>query len=128
MRLLLDTQLLIWTAALPKKLSPSATTLIEDEANLLMFSVVSIWEVAIKQKLARLDERLHPGRLRRLLLENDYEEVPISGPHAISAGLLPAVHKDPFDRMLVAQSALEGATLLTSDRELIRYSQSIRLV
>ncbi|MCB8884040.1 type II toxin-antitoxin system VapC family toxin [Acidisoma cellulosilytica] len=128
MKLLLDTHLLLWAAGMPEKLSMDALTLMEDAQNTLVFSVASLWEVAIKAGLGRTDFRVDPHLLRRGLIENGYEELPITGRHALAAGALPTLHRDPFDRMLVAQAQAEGMLLLTHDPAVQAYPGPIRLV
>lgn len=128
MRLLLDTHLLLWAAGQPKKLSTAARRLIVNPRNTLYFSTASLWEIAIKRALVRDDFRADPGVLRRGLLESGYEELPITGDHAVAVGVLPALHKDPFDRMLVAQAAVGGMTLVTADAQVAKYPGSIRRV
>ena len=128
MRLLLDTHLLLWAAGAPGKLPAAARRLIGDRANELWFSVASLWEVAIKRSLGRDDFRVDPRLLRRRLLENGYAELAIAGEHASAVDALPRLHKDPFDRMLVAQALVEGVTLLTADTQLARYEGPIRKV
>ena len=128
MRLLLDTHLLLWAAGEPGRLSPAARTLLESRENLLLFSSASLWEVAIKRGLGRADFRVDPSVLRRGLIDNGYEEVAILGEHAVAVDGLPAIHKDPFDRMLVAQARVEDVTLLTTDPIVVRYGGSIRRV
>jgi PIN domain nuclease of toxin-antitoxin system len=129
MRLLLDTQLLLWAAqGASERLSAEATSLISNELNDLIFSAASIWEVAIKSGLGRADFRVDPHVLRRGLLDNGYLEAPVTSEHASAVALLPPIHKDPFDRMLIAQAAIEGATLLTADRTLAEYAGPIRRV
>jgi len=87
-----------------------------------------LWEIAIKRALGRDDFHADPGVLRRGLLESGYEELPINGDHAVAVGVLPALHRDPFDRMLVAQAAVEGMTLVTADAQVVKYPGSIRRV
>jgi PIN domain nuclease of toxin-antitoxin system len=128
MKVLLDTHLLLWAAGEPDKLSPDARGLIEDEANELLFSAASIWEVAIKSGLGRDDFSLDARVLRRALIDNLYRELPVTGEHAAAIAGLPPIHKDPFDRMLVAQSEVEGVTLLTADELVARYPGPIRMV
>jgi PIN domain nuclease of toxin-antitoxin system len=127
MRFLLDTHILLWGASEPEKLSSRATALIEDTENDLLFSAISIWEVALKAS-RRTDFLVDPNVLRRDLADNGYVEVPLTSAHILALAGLPAIHKDPFDRMLVAQALVEGATLLTSDATLARYPGPIRLV
>ena len=102
--------------------------MIADPANVLVFSVASLWEIAIKRSLKRPDFRIDSGVLRRGLLANGYEELTVLGSHAVAVESLPLVHKDPFDRLLVAQATVEGITLLTSDGLLARYPGPIRRV
>jgi PIN domain nuclease of toxin-antitoxin system len=127
-KLLLDTHLLLWAAGLPERLPVEAARLLEDEANTLLFSAASLWEVAIKSGLGRDDFRVDARLLRRGLLDNGYEELPILSAHAVMVDALPEIHKDPFDRMLVAQAQHEGITLLTSDAVVARYPGPVRLV
>ena len=113
MKLLLDTHMLLWAAAgiLPK----DAEKMVIDGDNMLFFSPVSIWEIGIKKSLGRNDFKVDPEVLRRGLLDNQYREIPITSLHALAANELPQIHKDPFDRMLLAQAKAEGISLLTSD-------------
>ena len=126
--LLLDTQLLLWASSLPERLSDKARALLEDPATKLFFSAASLWEVAIKNGLGRSDFRVDPRVLRRGLLENGYSELAVTGAHAVAVDLLPPIHKDPFDRMLVAQAQTEGITLLSADKVLGRYPGPIVVV
>jgi PIN domain nuclease of toxin-antitoxin system len=91
-----------------------------------MFSVVSLWEISIKRTLGRADFRVEPAMLRRGLLDNGYDELAIRGEHAVALAGLPSIHKDPFDRMLVAQAMVEGVVLLTGDEMLARYGGPVR--
>jgi PIN domain nuclease of toxin-antitoxin system len=116
-KLLLDTQLLLWAAGQPECLPA-------DARNQLVFSAASLREVAIKSGLGRADTRL----LRRGLLDNGYDELAITGEHAVAIANLPPIHKDPFDRLLVAQSAVEGILLLTADPIVAQYPGPIRKV
>lgn len=109
-------------------MSRIATELIDDPSNSLMFSVVSLWEVAIKFGRGRSDFLVDPRLLRRGLLDTDYEELPVIGEHALAVSGLPTLHKDPFDRLLVAQAVAEGITLLTADAVVASYPGPIRLV
>lgn len=121
MKLLLDTQLLLWAAGGEERLSAAARDLIADMENDLLFSAVSLWEIVIKSGLGRDDFSVDAALLRRSLLDNGYEEVPVAGRHAVAVGLLPPLHKDPFDRMLIAQATVEGVTLMTADDLVRRY-------
>ena len=120
MRLLLDTHLLLWAAA-GTGLSPAAADLINDRENELFFSAASIWEVAIKSALGRPEFHLDAGAFRRELLESGYEELAITGAHAAAVAGLPDLHRDPFDRILLAQALVEGVTLLSADQSLLAY-------
>lgn len=128
MKLLLDTHLLLWAAIEPGQLSADAARLIGDPQSTVSFSVASIWEVTIKRKLRRSDFAIDPGAFRRGLLENGYNELAITGAHVLAVDDLPMIHSDPIDRILVAQSAVEGLTLLTSDAKLARYPGPIRRI
>ena len=128
MRLLLDTHVLLWTIAESRRLSAAARALIGEPDNELTFSSVSLWEVAIKAGRGRDDFRIDVSSLRRSLFDNDYVELPITGAHAVALGALPPIHRDPFDRMLVAQAIVEGLTLVTSDPAVAKYRGPIRLV
>ncbi len=128
MRLLLDTHVLLWAAGAPQRLPPDARTLMEEPATELVYSAASLWEIAIKNGLGRASFSVDPRLLRRNLLEHDYRELPISGAHATAVDLLPAIHRDPFDRILVAQARIEGLTLLTADATLARYPGPIRVL
>lgn len=121
MTLLLDTQMLVWIAREPARLPSAVRALIEDADNPIFFSAASIWEIAIKHALGRADFVLDPHRLRSNLLAQDFTEMAITGEHAAAVAGLPAIHKDPFDRLLVAQAMVEGLTLLTTDGQVARY-------
>jgi PIN domain nuclease of toxin-antitoxin system len=127
-KLLLDTQLLLWAAGQPERLPVAARRMIDDASNQLMFSAASLWEVAIKSGLGRSDFRADVRLLRRGLLDNGYDELAIVGAHAVAITNLPPIHKDPFDRLLVAQSAVEGILLLTADPVVAQYPGPIRKV
>lgn len=132
MKLLLDTHLLLLAAGSdvisPGKLSVEASTLIDDLSNELLFSAASIWEVTIKSSLGREHFKVEPHLLRRGLLDNGYTELPISSEHTLAVAGLPNIHKDPFDRLLVAQAIVEGITLLTCDPLVATYPGPIRKV
>lgn len=128
MRLLLDTHILLWAAADHERLSPGARAFIDDPDHVLVFSVASLWETAIKQGLGRQDFDVDPRLLRRGLIENGYEELAITGDHAVAVDSLPPIHRDPFDRMLVAQAMVEGLLLLTADDRVAAYPAPVRRV
>lgn len=128
MKLLLDTHLLLWAAISPDRLSPEAVALIEDQGNELIYSAASLWEISIKSGLGRSDFQVDSRLLRRGLLDNGYAELAITGEHAAAVGGLPALHADPFDRILIAQSMVEGMLLLTSDAVVAKYPGPIKRV
>ena len=128
MKLLLDTHLLLWAAGEPGRLPARARALIKDPANELIFSAASLWEIAIKRRLGRDDFRVDARLLRRGLLDNGYGELPITSEHAVAIDSLPPIHKDPFDRILVAQATVEGISLLTVDPVVARYQGPVRKV
>ena len=128
MKLLLDTHLLLWAAGEPKRLSKQARTLIDNPDNELLFSAASLWEVAIKRGLGREDFKVDARLLRRGLLDNGYSELPIISDHVVATESLPPIHKDPFDRVLVAQATVEGVTLLTIDSVVAQYPGPIKTV
>ncbi len=128
MRLLLDTHILLWASEEADELSAETKSMIADPENYLMFSIVSLWEVAIKRRGRDTTFRTDPHVLRRELVDRGYEELAITGAHALAVDNLPLIHKDPFDRMLVAQALIEGITLLTADKILAEYSCPVRLV
>ncbi len=128
MKLLLDTHLLLWAAGKPDRLSPAARRLIDSRANELLFSAANLWEVAIKRGLGRSDFQADPRLLRRGLLDNEYTELPILSDHVVAIESLPPIHKDPFDRLLVAQATVEGITLLTTDSIVAEYPGPVRMV
>jgi PIN domain nuclease of toxin-antitoxin system len=126
-KLLLDTHLLLWVAGNSKRLSKAARNLIGDPQNELLFSALSIWEIALKSGLhpnVQADARV----IRRAMLDNRYTELPITSDHALNVDQLPMIHKDPFDRLLISQAIVEGVTLLTADRRVGQYPGPIRKV
>lgn len=128
MRILLDTHILLWAVAQSSQLSAEARSLLEDTDNLLYCSTASLWEIAIKSGLRRTDFDVTLPALRRALAQMDIEELPVLGNHAEQLLTLPHLHKDPFDRMLVAQSMAEPLVLLTNDNLLAQYWDGVRLV
>ncbi len=128
MKLLLDTHLLLWAAGMPEQLPAPARVLIESPEHELIFSAASLWEVTIKAGLGRDDFQVDARVLRRGLLDNGYHELPITSAHAVAVSGLPSLHRDPFDRLLVAQALTEGITLLTSDALVAQYPGPVRRV
>lgn len=128
MKLLLDTHVLLWAAGFPERLSPAARDLLEDLNNELVFSAASMWEIAIKSALGREDFSANARLIRRGLLDNGYAELAIASEHAVEIDVLPAIHKDPFDRLLIAQAMVEGITLVTADEIMAQYPGPIRRI
>jgi len=128
MMLLVDTHLLLWAAGNPKQLSRKARRLLDDRGNQLHFSAASTWEIAIKSSLGRSDFQVEPRRLRRGLIDNGWIELLITSEHTIGTLDLPALHKDPFDRLLLAQARAEGLVLVTSDEQVAQYPGKIEQV
>jgi PIN domain nuclease of toxin-antitoxin system len=127
-KLLLDTHLLLWAAGQPDRLSKTARELIDAESSELIFSVASLWEIVIKRGLGREDFKVDARLLRRGLLDNGYTELPIASEHVVAIDTLPPLHKDPFDRVLIAQALVEGVVLLTTDEVVARYPAPVRTV
>lgn len=128
MKLLLDTHLLLWAAGSPGQLPATARILMEDLQNELLFSAASLWEIVIKRSLGRSDFQVDARVLRRGLLDNGYQELAITSAHAVFIDSLPLLHKDPFDRILVAQATVEGITLLTADVLVAQYPGPVQQV
>lgn len=128
MNLLLDTHLLLWAAGRSGKLPAAARRLLEDSANTLFFSPISLLEIAIKATQGRSDFQVEPRSLYRGLIDAGYVELPITSAHTLSVLSLPPIHKDPFDRLLIAQATVEGFLLLTSDRAVSVYPGPIQKV
>jgi PIN domain nuclease of toxin-antitoxin system len=127
-KLLLDTHILLWAAGQPEKLSESARTLLTTPENGLFFSAASIWEIVIKLGLGREDFMVDPYRLRKMLIAHGYAELPVTTEHALKVYSLPFLHKDPFDRLLLAQARTEGMLLLTGDASVSQYKESVLAV
>jgi PIN domain nuclease of toxin-antitoxin system len=128
MKLLLDTHLLLWAAGEPARLSKEIRALLDNPENEPIFSAASLWEVAIKRSLGRADFTVDARLLRRGLLDNGYTELPIISDHVVATESLPQLHKDPFDRVLIAQATVEGITLLTIDTLVSQYPGPIRMM
>lgn len=128
MKFLLDTHVLLWAAGQPDRLPAKARRLIGDPRNELVFSAASLWEIAIKKGLGRDDFQVDARLLRRGLLDNGYGELAVTSAHAVAIDGLPPIHKDPFDRMLVAQSMVEGIVLLTADPVMAQYPAPVQRV
>ena len=125
MNLLLDTHLLLWAAARDDMMSAEADRLVKARENVLWFSAASLWEVAIKRALDRPDFRADAAALRAGLLANGYRELAVEGRHVLGLAALPAIHRDPFDRILIAQARAEGLAFVTVDRTLAGYGEPV---
>jgi PIN domain nuclease of toxin-antitoxin system len=128
MKLLLDTHLLVWSSWTPTKISSAGRALINNLENELFFSAANLWEITIKQGLGKRDFQIDARDLRSGLQENGYNELSVTSDHAIAIRALPVVHRDPFDRILIAQAIVEGLTLLTADAIIARYPGPIKRV
>ncbi len=128
MRLLLDTHVLLWAVAASRRLPKPARQLIEDGENEVFYSAASLWEIAIKSDLRRKDFRIDLEAFEAALPETGLAELPVRGSHAVALTRLPSLHRDPFDRMLVAQAVSEPLVLLTNDPILTRYPAAVRMV
>lgn len=122
---LLDTHLLLWAAGAPEKLPQTARELMEAPEHEFAFSAASLWEIAIKQGLGRVDFKVDAHRLYRMLLLHGYREIPITSQHAVAVSALPNLHKDPFDRLLLAQARAEAMILMTHDEALPQYGEGL---
>jgi PIN domain nuclease of toxin-antitoxin system len=127
-KFLLDTHVLLWAAGQPDRLPAKARRLLGDPRNELVFSAASLWEIAIKKGLGRGDSEVDARLLRRGLLDNGYGELAVTSAHAVAIDGLPPIHKDPFDRLLVAQSLVEGIILLTADPVMAQYPAPVQRV
>ena len=123
MKLFLDTQILVWAAL--GILPDTAVRYIAAPDNVLLFSPASIWEIVIKKGLGRPDFDIDPLALYRGCLNNGYICIDISADHVLAVGRLLPIHKDPFDRLLIAQTQAESAALLTADEMVARYPGNI---
>jgi PIN domain nuclease of toxin-antitoxin system len=125
-RLLPDTQMLVWLSEDSSALPREALALMRDPANEIFFSLASIWEASIKFALGRPDFTTDPRSLRRGLLKFGFSELAISSEHVIAVCKMPLLHRDPFDRLLVAQADFEGLILMTTDKELAQYGPHVK--
>lgn len=128
MRILLDTHILLWALVQPTRLPAKARALLEDDANEVLFSAASIWEIAIKAQAGRVDFPVSPDEIAAAAAKTGFAELPVSAQHAATVCSLPLHHRDPFDRILVAQAITEPARLLTVDSALGRYSELVEML
>ena len=128
MKFLLDTHFILWLPIGGRGISRNARALLDKSANEFVFSAASLWEIALKRARYQGTFAFDPREVRRQMLENGYEELPILGQHVLQTEALAPIHKDPFDRLLIAQAMIEGITLLTADVTIARYPGPIRKV
>ena len=128
MRLLLDTHMLLWAMAASRKLPKAVKSQLLDPNNEVYYSAASLWEVAIKHDLRRKDFRIDPDSLLAALRASGFLELPVTAAHAVAVTQLPPTHKDPFDRLLIAQGMSEPMVLLTNDAVLAGYGAGVRVV
>lgn len=128
MKFLIDTHFVLWVPMDDPRMTPASRNLFADPDNEFVFSVVSLWEMAIKRSQSKAGYPVDPAELRGLMTASGYEELPVLGQHALAVEHLPPIHKDPFDRLLIAQAMIAGLTLLTADATIARYSGPIRKV
>ncbi len=125
MRLLLDTNILLWALIEPAKLKPDIRAILEDPAHEILFSAASVWEMSIKAALGRADFQVSPARIVTEALASGFVELPVRSEAALKVAALPQHHRDPFDRLLVAQAMTEPAILYTADVLLATYSELV---
>ena len=128
MNFLLDTHILIWAAISPHKISSELASLLSDPSNHLYFSSASIWEISVKKSLGKRDFKISSKKLHDGLIENGYRELKVSALHAMEVIKLPFIHRDPFDRILVASAIWENMPLLTNDSTLSPYHSLVRVM
>lgn len=128
MRLLLDTYVLLWAVGMSARLSAATRQMLETPDNEVYYSAANLWEIAIKSSLRRTDFQVDPEQLLTVLPTMDFTELPITARHAAAVARLPPLHRDPFDRLLIAQSQVEPMILLTNDELLIQYGATARLI
>lgn len=126
MKLLLDTHAVLWLLGDPGRIAPEARRQIEDLSNAVLISAVCAWEIATKHAIGKLPLPENPEALiERAIAELRAVELSITARHALHSASLPDHHRDPFDRLLVAQAMLEGATLVTADHKLSLYGATL---
>jgi PIN domain nuclease of toxin-antitoxin system len=128
MRILLDTHVLLWSIGQSKKLPDKVHGILLDSQNEVYFSAASIWEIVIKNALARADFQVDIKQMMETMPETGFVELPITALHANRVAALPLMHKDPFDRILIAQAEVEDMLLFTNDDILEKYSPLARLI
>ncbi len=125
MRILLDTHILLWALIEPAKLGDDARAALEDPDHEVLFSAASVWEMAIKAALGRPNFQVSPPKVVEAALSSGFTELPVRSAAALKVAALPHHHRDPFDRLLVAQAMIEPAVLYTADAQLTAYSELV---
>ena len=125
MRLLLDTQILIWALGEPKRLPKEVRAALESPVNEVLFSAASIWEIAIKAQMGRANFKIAPAEIAQAAVDSGFVELPVRAEHGARVSSLPLHHRDPFDRLLVAQAMTEPCRLVTADAILSGYSELV---
>jgi len=128
MRVLLDTHILLWALAEPRRLDRETRATIESSDTEVLFSAASIWEIAIKSGLGRSDFAFDAEEIAQAALDTGFTEISVRAKAAALVARLPLLHRDPFDRVLVAQAIVEPAILYTADQQLVPYSDLVRRV
>ena len=128
MVILLDTHILLWALDAPERLSQEVVVQIESPETMVYFSAASIWEIAIKTALGKIDFHYSPEDIAQAAKDTGFIELPVSAAHGAQVAHLPLHHRDPFDRLLIAQVLLMPAQLFTTDSVLLPYSELVRLV
>jgi PIN domain nuclease of toxin-antitoxin system len=126
MRLLLDTHVLLWALMAPQRLLPGLRQVLVDPAHEVLFSAASIWEIAIRRGLDRPAFAFEPADIAAAARAVPFAELPVCAGHAAAVRTLPALHADPFDRLLIAQATAEGALLVSDDSAVLRYPAPVR--
>lgn len=128
MVVLLDTHILLWALGAPQRLPQADVAQIESPENTVYFSAASIWEIAIKTALGKTDFHYLPEDIAQAARDTGFAELSVSAAHGAKVAHLPQHHRDPFDRLLIAQAMLMPAQLLTADAELVPYSELVRFI
>jgi PIN domain nuclease of toxin-antitoxin system len=126
--LIADTHILIWFLTEPEILPADLRRELSEGEFTPIFSVVSIWEIAIKVSVGKLPSEFDPALIRGLLLSAGWEELTFEGDHAVTVASLPLIHGDPFDRALVAQAMRERKRLVTTDKLLGKYGDCVKVI
>ncbi len=123
--MLLDTHVLVWAVIAPVRLKPDVRAVLENPEHEILFSAASVWEIAIKSALGRADFHVSPNEIFESALATGFVELPVFSAAAMKVGTLPHHHRDPFDRLLIAQAMTEPAVLYTADAQLLVYSELV---